>query len=77
MFDCRFLRNPHWVPALRDKDGCAPEVAAYIAEDPRHAPFPCALRALMDLVLPAQVDEGKSHVAIEPAAPAGNTGRSP
>lgn len=64
MFDCRFLRNPHWVPALRDKDGCAPEVAAYIAEDPRHAPFLAQLRALMDLVLPAQVDEGKSHVAI-------------
>jgi len=35
MFDCRFLRNPHWVPDLRARDGRDPEVAAYVAGDAR------------------------------------------
>ena len=35
MFDLRFLRNPHWEPALRARTGKDPDVAAYIAADPR------------------------------------------
>jgi UPF0042 nucleotide-binding protein len=64
VFDCRFLRNPHWDPTLRDRDGRDPGVAAHIAEDPRFAPFVAQVAGLVDFLLPAQVEEGKAHFAL-------------
>lgn len=64
MFDCRFLRNPHWVAALRDSDGRDPAVADYVAGDARHDPFVARVVDLLLLLLPAQIEEGKSHLAI-------------
>ncbi|MGB3314790.1 MAG: RNase adapter RapZ, partial [Albidovulum sp.] len=64
MFDCRFLRNPHWDDALRPLDGRNEKVASYIAADPRFDSFFEQVRNLLLLLLPAQVDEGKSHLAI-------------
>ncbi|MCV2864017.1 RNase adapter RapZ [Defluviimonas sp. WL0075] len=64
MFDCRFLRNPHWEEALRPLDGRDPAVAGYVAEDPRFAEFFDRVRDLILFLLPAQVAEGKSHLAI-------------
>lgn len=64
VFDCRFLRNPYWDDLLRPRDGRDPDVAAYIAEDARYAPFFERVKSLMDLVLPAHVEEGKSHLSI-------------
>ena len=64
VFDCRFLRNPYWEPALRPRDGRDPEVAAHIRADPRFAPFLERLRGLIDFVLPAHAAEGKAHLAI-------------
>lgn len=63
-FDVRFLRNPYWDDALRDKDGRDPAVAAYVAEDPRFDPFFTKVAELTELLLPAYVDEGKSHLSI-------------
>ena len=37
MFDVRFLKNPHWVPALRPQTGKDPAVAAYIRRQPTRA----------------------------------------
>ena len=64
VFDCRFLTNPYWQPNLRDKDGRNPEVAAHIEQDPRFAEFFQRLRDLVLMLLPAQLDEGKAHLAI-------------
>ncbi len=64
MFDCRFLRNPYWDEALRPRDGRDPAVAAFVAADPMFAPFFDRLAGLVELVLPAQVAEGKAHLAI-------------
>lgn len=64
VFDCRFLRNPYWDDTLRHGDGRDADVAAYIAEDARYAPFLEKVGALVDLVLPAHVEEGKRHLAI-------------
>ena len=64
VFDCRFLRNPYWSPDLRALNGLAPEVAAYVAEDPRFAPFFDKIKDLALLLLPAYVEEGKSYLAI-------------
>ncbi len=64
LFDCRFLRNPHWNPDLRPGDGRDADVAAYVESDPRYVTFFEMTRDLLLFLLPAQVDEGKSHVAI-------------
>lgn len=64
VFDCRFLDNPHWVPALRDLDGRDPAVAAHVMADPQFAPFFDRIADLVLFLLPAQLDEGKAHLAI-------------
>ncbi len=64
MFDCRFLRNPHWDERLRPLDGRAAAVADFVAADPRFEPFFAQVRDLLLLLLPAHVDEGKSHLAV-------------
>jgi UPF0042 nucleotide-binding protein len=64
VFDCRFLANPYWNPALRDRDGRDSAVAAHIEADPRFAPFFHRLQDLVLLLLPAQLEEGKAHLAI-------------
>lgn len=64
IFDCRFLRNPYWTPALRDLDGRDPAVVADIRQDPRFQPFFDRVRDLIVTLLPAQRDEGKAHLSI-------------
>jgi len=64
VLDCRFLRNPHWEPDLRALDGVDARVVDYIAEDPLFAPFFDQIRGMVELLLPAYRDEGKSHLAI-------------
>ena len=64
VFDCRFLANPHWEPALRALDGRDPEVVAHVRADPRFAPFFDRVLDLTLLLLPAYQDEGKSHLSI-------------
>ena len=64
VFDCRFLANPHWVPALRALNGRDTEVVAHVESDPRFAEFFDRMHGLVEMLLPAQIEEGKSHVAI-------------
>lgn len=64
VFDCRFLRNPYWNPDLRALDGRDAAVADYIAEDPKFTIFFHQLRTMAEFLLPAYVEEGKSHLAI-------------
>jgi RNase adapter protein RapZ len=64
VFDVRFLRNPHYVPTLRQLTGRDPEVAAYIEADPDFAPFFSRICDLLVLLLPRYRQEGKSYVTI-------------
>jgi RNase adapter protein RapZ len=64
IFDCRFLSNPHWVPALRGLDGRDRAVVDHIRSDARFAPFYDKVRDLVLLLLPAHLDEGKAHLTI-------------
>lgn len=64
VFDCRFLRNPHWDPTLRAQDGRSVEVQAYVAEDPRFSTFCMQINDMLDLLLPAFKEEGKSHLTV-------------
>jgi UPF0042 nucleotide-binding protein len=64
VFDCRFLRNPHWDPDLRALDGRDQRVRGYIAKDQRFTAFRDQVAAMADLLLPAFREEGKSHLTI-------------
>lgn len=64
VFDCRFLRNPYWSPALRAANGTDPAVAAYVSADPNFAPFAEKVTDLSLLLLPAFRTEGKANLSI-------------
>lgn len=64
VFDCRFLRNPHWDAELRARDGRDAAVEQYVAEDPRYAPFFEKVHDLVMFLLPAYKEEGKSHLGV-------------
>lgn len=64
VFDMRFLRNPHWVAALRPGTGLDAEVADYIAEDPAYETAIGQIEALLETLIPRYQAEGKSYVTI-------------
>ncbi|MCU0900268.1 MAG: RNase adapter RapZ [Cypionkella sp.] len=64
VFDCRFLRNPHWEPGLRQADGRDSRVADFVRADPRFAEFYLKLQDFVQFLLPAHLAEGRSHVSI-------------
>lgn len=64
VFDVRFLRNPHYVPALKPLTGRDHDVAAYVATDPGYRPFIASLQALIEPLLPRFDAEGKSYLTI-------------
>ncbi|MET0269609.1 MAG: RNase adapter RapZ [Sphingomonas sp.] len=63
-FDMRFLRNPHWDPALRPLTGFDAGVSAYVAADPAYAEAMERIEGLMRLLLPRYAGEGKSYVTV-------------
>ena len=64
VFDCRFLANPHWQPALRALDGRDSAVTAHIEADPRFNDFFERVRDLILSLLDAFVDEGKTSLTL-------------
>ena len=64
VFDLRFLRNPHYIDALRPLTGQDAPVAAYIEADPDFGPFWERMTALLDPLLPRYAQEGKKYLTI-------------
>ena len=64
VFDCRFLPNPHWVDELRPKTGLDKPVRDYVMKQEPTAEFLQRLDDLLELLLPAYVDEGKSYLTL-------------
>jgi UPF0042 nucleotide-binding protein len=64
VFDARFLRNPHYVPTLRNQTGRDSAVGAYIEADPDFPEFFDRLLGLAGLLLPRFVQEGKKYATI-------------
>ncbi|HET8996084.1 MAG TPA: RNase adapter RapZ [Acetobacteraceae bacterium] len=64
VFDARFLRNPHYDPILQPRTGLDPEVGAYIRADPDYQEFFDKVAALVSLLLPRFVQEGKKYATI-------------
>ncbi len=64
LFDVRFLRNPHYVEALRPLTGLDPAVGAYVSGDPDFARFLRDLQRLLTPLLPRYEEEGKSYLTL-------------
>ena len=64
VFDARFLRNPHYIPTLKDKTGLDRDVASYVEADPDFWPFVDKVTDLLSLLLPRFVQEGKKYVSV-------------
>jgi RNase adapter protein RapZ len=64
VFDVRFLKNPHYEPALKPLTGLNPAVAGFVASDPGYRPFIDSLRGLIGPLLPRFDAEGKSYLTI-------------
>lgn len=64
VFDMRFLRNPHWVPALRPLTGLDEGVRAYVREDPDFQPAFDSILGLLKLLLPGYAKEGRAYLSV-------------
>ena len=64
VFDVRFMRNPYYVPELRQLSGLTEAVRTYVLSQPIAGQFLEHLRSFLDLTVPAYVDEGKTRLTI-------------
>jgi UPF0042 nucleotide-binding protein len=62
--DVRFLRNPHYVDALRPLTGLDAPVQEHVRADPDFAAFVADLQKLLAPLLPRYQGEGKSYLTI-------------
>ena len=63
-FDVRFLPNPHYEADLRDLTGLDDPVIEYVEGSDGIAEFYERLTPLLDYLLPAYEQEGKSHLTV-------------
>ncbi|HEY8493944.1 MAG TPA: RNase adapter RapZ [Myxococcota bacterium] len=64
LFDVRFLRNPHFEPALRPRTGLDREVARYVLDDPRSQELLGRLGDFLDYCLRQYDAEGKPYLTV-------------
>jgi RNase adapter protein RapZ len=64
VLDVRFMKNPHYIEALRPQNGLTDAVREYVLGQPIAAGFMTRLEDLLDLLVPAYVDEGKTRLTI-------------
>ncbi len=64
VLDVRFMKNPHYIEALRPQNGLTGDVREYVLGQPIAGVFLAQLRDLLDLLVPAYVDEGKTRLTI-------------
>jgi UPF0042 nucleotide-binding protein len=64
VLDVRFLDNPHWVDELRPLTGLDQPVADYVFSGPLAKEFMERLYALLDVMVPAFIEDGKRYLTI-------------
>ncbi len=64
VFDMRFLRNPHYDPALRPLTGRDGAIARFVEGDPDFLPFWGRMTGLLDPLLPRYAAEGKKYLTV-------------
>jgi UPF0042 nucleotide-binding protein len=63
-FDVRFLPNPHYEAELREQTGLDADVIHYVENSHGIGEFYARLTPLLDYLLPAYENEGKSHLTV-------------
>jgi RNase adapter protein RapZ len=64
VLDVRFMRNPFYIEALRPQSGLTDAVREYVLGQPVAGEFLERLCDMLDLLLPAYVEEGKNRLTI-------------
>jgi UPF0042 nucleotide-binding protein len=64
VWDVRFLRNPHYDPALRPMSGRDAPVAGFVESDVAFTPFWDRMTGMMELLLPRYAAEGKKYLTV-------------
>lgn len=64
VLDVRFLKNPFYVPQLRDKTGLDQDVFDYVFQDPAAMDFCEWVCALLEFMIPRYVEEGKMSLVV-------------
>ena len=64
VFDMRFLKNPHWVPALRPLTGLDAAVSDHVKSDPAFAPAFETIVGLLTQLLPGYAKEGRAYLTV-------------
>jgi UPF0042 nucleotide-binding protein len=64
VFDVRFLKNPHFVPALRPLTGLDRKVARFVLGVPAAKRFMGLTTSLMRFLLPQYIAEGKAYLTV-------------
>jgi UPF0042 nucleotide-binding protein len=64
VFDVRFMKNPHYIEALRPQNGLTEPVREYVLGQPIATEFLAQMEDLLDLLVPAYVDEGKTRLTV-------------
>jgi UPF0042 nucleotide-binding protein len=64
VFDTRFIPNPHWVPELRPLTGTDERVRDYVLAKPEAKAYLARIEDMLEMVVPAFVDEGKHYLTI-------------
>lgn len=64
VMDVRFLPNPHYIAELRPLTGQDEAVRSYVLGRPETAEFLQRWYALLDLLMPGYIAEGKNHLTV-------------
>lgn len=64
IIDVRFLKNPYFVPELRDLDGHSPQVKAYVHAQADTQSFLEKYIDLLNFLIPRYDSEGKAYLSI-------------
>ena len=64
IFDVRFLPNPYFVPALKEKTGNDPSVAQYMLKQPETGEILGRIHDMLEYLLPKYTREGKKYLTI-------------
>ncbi|MGH2374230.1 MAG: RNase adapter RapZ [bacterium] len=64
IFDCRFLPNPHYDPALRALPGQHTRIRRFVMDQPETREFLGRLYDFADYLIPQFVAEGKTHLTV-------------
>ncbi|MGM9638004.1 MAG: RNase adapter RapZ [Butyricicoccaceae bacterium] len=64
VFDVRFLKNPYYVPELRNKDGRDKEVSDYVFQTPAAKIFSEKLNDMLEFLIPLYIREGRTSLVV-------------